>query len=166
MTRHDTATQRLGKPRRRASSMVVIVIGAALVAGALALGASSARTLSRSVITIGQVTDLIASRSGKGGTVYKIQAAFTDQQQQPRSYRSSFSSSSPGYSVGDPIRIYYAAGDPQRCGVASFGYSFGAATILLATGLALLLVGGAYRVGGQAMDLYFPVTPPVTAPAR
>lgn len=146
--------------------MVVIIIGAALLVIALGLGANSARTLSRSIITVGQVTDLIASRSGRSGTTYKIQAAFTDQQHQPHVYRASLSSSNPGYGVGDPIRIYYAAESPQSCGIASFGYAFGFATILLATGLALLLVGGAYRVGGEVMERYFPVTSPAAEQAR
>jgi hypothetical protein len=166
MTRHDAATQRIGKPRRRNSSMIVIVIGAALLVVALALGASSARTLSRSIITMGHVTDLVASRGSKGGTVYKIKAAFTDQQQQPRTYLSSWSSSSTGYRVGDPIRIYYAASNPQSCGIASFGYSFGFATILLAAGLAVLLVGVSYRVGGDVMERYFPLTTPAVEQAR
>ncbi|MBA3937896.1 MAG: DUF3592 domain-containing protein [Planctomycetes bacterium] len=138
--------------------MIVIIIGAVLLVGALALGASSARTLSRSIITVGEVTDLLASRGRKGGTTYKIKASFTDQQQQPCIYLASWSSSSPGYSVGDPIRISYAPGNPQSCGIASFGYVFGFATILGATGLAMLLIGGAYRVGNDVMERYFPVT--------
>ncbi len=138
--------------------MIVIVIGAVLLVIAIALGASSARTLSRSVITVGHVTNLVSSRGSKGGTVYKINATFTDQQQQSHTYLSSFSSSSPGYRVGDLIRIYYAPGNPGSCGIASFGYSFGFATILGATGLAVLLMGGAYRVGDDVMERYFPVT--------
>ncbi len=139
--------------------MIVIAVGTGLLLLAILMGVSSARTLSRSIITVGRVTELIPSRSGgKGGTTYKIKAAFTDQRHQARTYLASFSSSSPGYRVGDPIRLYYAPGDAQACGIASFGYAFGFQTILLAIGLAVLLVGGAYHVGSDAMERWFPVT--------
>lgn len=138
--------------------MIVIIIGAVLLLGGLAVGVRSARTLSRSTITVGKVVDLIASHTRKGGTIYKVKATFTDQHQQPRIYLSTWATSNPGYRVGEPIRIYYAPDDPQSSGIASFGYAFGFATILFAMGLAFLLVGGGYWFGGDLMERYFPVT--------
>jgi hypothetical protein len=83
---------------------------------------------------------------------------FTEPNAVEHTYLSSWSSSSPGYDLNDPIRIYYQRDDPARCGVASFGFCFGPALIIAALGLSLVVIGYAYAHGDAFMEARYPVT--------
>ena len=131
---------------------VLSLISAVLFALSAALSVSAHQFIRSRVITAGRVTDLIASRGSKGGTVYKIVAAFTDQTGGAHVYRGTMASSSPGYKTGDPIRICYKADEPSDCGVYSFGYRFGTAWAVFAVAVALGLFALGERHGQRLMD--------------
>ena len=130
---------------------VLNIIAASLLAVSATLAFSGNRFIREREIAAGRVTDRIAVR-GQKGTTYKIVATFTDKAGRSNVYESSFSSSSPGYKIGDPIRICYKAEDPSDCGVYSFGYRFGPAWIILSIAAALALGGWGFRNGQAVMD--------------
>ncbi|MFH1477153.1 MAG: DUF3592 domain-containing protein, partial [Verrucomicrobiota bacterium] len=106
----------------------------------------------------GRVTELSEGRGSKGGTTYGVVAEFKDYAGNGCVYRSGWKSSSPGYRVGDPIKIYFNRINPADCGVCSFGIRFGAAFIIVVLGLALLCASYGYKLGKQWMDKKYPVT--------
>lgn len=131
---------------------VLNIITAALLAVAVALFIAGHQFIRSRVITEGRVTELIAKRGSKGSRTYSVVATFRDAAGTPRTYRASFSSSNPGYAVGDPIRICYRGGSPEDCGVYSFGYRFGAAWIIGSIALMLVLISLGFRHGQRVMD--------------
>ncbi len=133
----------------------ISIVATLLLAVSVALAVTSHRYIQNRVIAPGQVTDLIASSGSKGATTYKIVASFSDKNGRAQVYRSSFSSSSPGFKVGDPIRICYQEGDPSNCGIYSFGYRFGAAWVIGIVALALIAISLGFRRGPALMDAIY-----------
>ena len=131
---------------------ILSIIIAVLLALSAALSVSAHQFIRNRVIAAGRVSDLVASRGSKGGTVYKVVAEFTDRTGGSHVYRGSISSSSPGYKIGDPIRICYKADEPTDCGVYSFGYRFGTAWAVFAIAVALGLFALGDRYGQGLMD--------------
>lgn len=109
-------------------------------------------------VSQGRVVELEPHRGSKGGTNYTIIAEFVDTAGVTQTYRSGFSSSSPGFKVGDPIRIYFDRNNPTKCGILSFGYRFGVAWILVVLGLALFLVAAGWSYGSAWVETRFPTT--------
>lgn len=109
-------------------------------------------------VTVGRVTTLEPKRGNKGGTVYTVVADFHDRGGHLNTYRAGFSSSSPGYRVGDPIRIYFDRNNPADCGVLSFGFRFGAGWILIVAGLACCAVHYGWVFGDKWLLEHFPNT--------
>lgn len=110
-------------------------------------------------VAAGRVTALEAHSSGKG-TVYTLVAQFHDTTGQERIYRAAFSSSSPGYEVGDSIRIWFERDNPKRCGVLSFGYRFGVAWILICIGLAIAFTHWGWKAGNRWLEAHYETTVP------
>lgn len=135
--------------------MSMNIVAACFLAVALAVAAYSHLFIQQRVIASGRVTNVIASRGSKGGKIFKIEATFPDATGTEHTYTSSFSSSHPGYQLGDPIRICYRADNPDDCGVYSFGYRFGVAWVFACIGLALLLMSLGNRHGQKVMDAIY-----------
>lgn len=133
---------------------IISIIVASLLALSAVLSFSAHRYIRDREIGIGRVSDLIAVRSQKG-TTYKISASFTDQAGTSHVYRSSFSSSNPGYKIGDPIRICYKADDPADSGIYSFGYRFGVAWVIFTIAVVFGLSALGYRHGQRLMDAIY-----------
>ena len=132
--------------------MVLNIISMGLFALALFLGYTNNRFIKERLIGEGQVTELPATRGAKGGTTYKVVAKFRDRAGAEHTYRSSFSSSNPGFQVGDPILICYKEDKPESCGIYSFGYRFGAALIVCAVAVAFAVIRLGYKFGPVFMD--------------
>ena len=109
-------------------------------------------------VSEGRVTNLEPHPGSKGGTVYVLIAEFPDRQGQVHTYRSGFSSSAPGYKVGERIRIWFERSNPAQCGIMSFGYRFGIAWIVLVVGLAMVMVCYGFSAGNRWMGTRFPAT--------
>jgi hypothetical protein len=138
--------------------MIINLIAIVFVGAGLYVGYWQAGLLRDKIIVVGRVTALPAGRGSKGGTVYGVLAEFKTTKDQVHHYRSSWSSSNPGYAVGDPIRLYYAAESPEKCGICSFGARFGVAYILVLLGLGLLVGKYGLVLGQHLMDQFYPVT--------
>jgi hypothetical protein len=139
-------------------NMVLSTIGCVLltVGGGLAYWQWTA--IQGKEISEGQVTSLDAHPGSEGGTVYTIIAEFRDSTGNPHTYRSGFSSSNPGYRVGEKIRIFFDRTNPANCGIMSFGYRFGVAWSLIVAGLALFLIQTGWHFGNQWLEQNFPTT--------
>jgi hypothetical protein len=137
--------------------MVLNIISTGLFLLAFFLAYTNNRFIKERLIGEGQVTQLPATRGSKGGTTYKIVASFRDRAGQEHTYRSTFSSSNPGYAVGDPIRICYRENEPESCGIYSFGYRFGPALIIGALAAALAIIRLGYKLGPGLMDSIYQV---------
>ena len=134
---------------------VISIIAAVLLAVSAALAVTAHHYIQNRVITTGKVDDLIVSRGSKGGSSYKIVATFRDRTGHEHTYKSSFSTSHPGYKIGAPIRICYNESAPADCGIYSFGYRFGAAWIVGVIALALFAIATGFRRGPAIMDAIY-----------
>lgn len=139
-------------------NVVLSIIGAVLIAVGGGIAWWQYMLIQGREISEGRVTALEGHPGSKGGTTYNIIAEFRDSAGTKYSYRSGFSSSSPGYKVGDKIRIYFDRKNPSDCGVMSFGYRFGAAWCFIVAGLALFLVQAGWYFGNQWITQNFPTT--------
>lgn len=133
-------------------------VGIGLLALGIILGYWQYSRIVGKEISEGRVVELVPHRGSKGGTTYSVVAEFVDTRGAVQTYRSGFSVSSPGYGVGDPIRIYFNRDDPTQCGVLSFGYRFGFAWCLIVLGLALLLTSAGWSFGNAWLNTHFPTT--------
>jgi hypothetical protein len=138
--------------------VVLTIIALVLICAAFAIGHYEYRSLLGKEVADGRVVKLEPQKSDKGSTLYIIVAEFNDREGNCHTYRSGFSSSNPGYKVGDNIRIYFDRNNPSKCGVLSFGYRFGVAWILGCVAIALLLVQVGFRFGNQWLEERFPTT--------
>ena len=109
-------------------------------------------------VALGRVVALPESESSEGGSTYGIEAVFSDRNSQEYRYRSSWTSTSPGYRVGDPIRIYFDRKNPKKCGICSFGARFGIAWYVFLAGAGLVICAWSMRYGNRIMEQVFPVT--------
>ena len=139
--------------------MIANVFTFLFLALALGLGYHNHKFIKDRIIAQGRVTDLPSTRGSKGSTTYKIVAVFMDRSENEHTYRSSFSYSSPGYRIGDPIRICYLESNPNSCGIYSFGYRFGAVTMLAAVALALWVMWVGFKYGQPIMDSIYQPPP-------
>lgn len=137
-------------------TMILPAIGAALLAAGCAVFYWQYSLVQGKAIAEGRVTQLIPSRGSKGGTVYAIVAEFRDYSGKACTYKSHFSSSNPGYKVGDSIRIFFDRRNPAACGIMSFGYRFGAAWCIIVAGLACLALWAGWEYGNQWLANQFP----------
>lgn len=92
------------------------------------------RKISRSKVCWGVVTDLPSS-SDSDGTTYGITAEFQADNGKKYTYTSSWKTSSPGYHVGDRIRIYYNPDSPTSNGIMSFMGAYGFLFIIICISL-------------------------------
>ena len=109
-------------------------------------------------VVVGRVTALEPHRGNKGGTVYTVVAQFSDRSRQTHTYRSGFSSSDPGYKVGDLIRIWFDQNTPSDCGVLSFGYRFGVGWLLIVAGFSIWIAHLGWGFGNRWLEDRFPTT--------
>lgn len=97
----------------------------------------------RSKVCWGSVVSLAKSEGSEGGSTYSVVAMFRAHNEQEYYYRSSFSSSHPGYNSGDGIRIFYNPEDPTDNGIMSFTGAYGFSIFLAALdGLASAICAG------------------------
>jgi hypothetical protein len=92
------------------------------------------RKISRSKVCWGVVTDLPVS-SDSDGTTYGVTAEFRADSGKKYTYNSSWTTSSPGYRVGDRIRIYYNPDTPTINGIMSFMGAYGFLFVIIAISL-------------------------------
>lgn len=109
-------------------------------------------------VAIGRVMALPASESSEGALTYGIEAMFSDRAGNAHRYCSGWTTSSPGYRVGDAIRIYFDRGSPEKCGLCSFGGRFAIAWFIFLAGAGLFLGVCGMRYGNKFMEQTFPVT--------
>jgi hypothetical protein len=138
--------------------MIFQTIGCALLLIGVGIAYWQYDLLKGKAVSEGRVVALEPQDSSDGGPTYKLVAEFKDHVGTTHQYRSGFSSSSTGYRVGDPIRIYFDRNAPGQCGVLSFGYRFGIAWCLALTGVALILGNVGWRVGNEWLKTQFPTT--------
>lgn len=88
----------------------------------------------RSKVCWGSVVSLAKSEGSEGESTYSVVATFRAHNEQEYYYRSSFSSSHPGYNIGDGIRIFYNPEDPTDNGIMSFTMAYGFSFFLAVLG--------------------------------
>jgi len=82
------------------------------------------RKISRSKVCWGVVTDLPSS-SDSDGTTYGVTAEFRADNGKKYTYNSTWQTGSPGYCVGERIRVYYNPDNPTSNGIMSFMGAYG-----------------------------------------
>jgi hypothetical protein len=132
-------------------NIILSVIGAVFIAIGGGLAYWQYTVIQGKLVTEGKVVALDPHQDSEGSTLYTIIAEFRDTAGNQHTYRSGFSSSNPGYNIGDKIRIFYDRKNPLECGIMSFGYRFGAAWCLIVAGLALFLIMAGWHYGNQWM---------------
>jgi Protein of unknown function (DUF3592) len=144
--------------------MVMTYIAVGLMVIGLALGLYQLQQLSGKVITMGKVYDLPESRgnSGKSGkkerVTFGVAASFKNHAGQEFNYISSWSSSHPGYRVGDPIKLFYNRDSPEQNGLCSFNGRLGFAYFLFGIGLAIGGLTWGYSYSAKLFDAKYRVT--------
>jgi len=98
-------------------------------------------------VTEGTVAELIAVRGSKG-TTYKPRVSYTAQDGNVHEFVRRFSSSPPGFSVGEKVPVAYDARSYEGR-ILTFGQRFGLSVILAAVGMCLVATSAAFVVGKQ-----------------
>jgi hypothetical protein len=136
-------------------------IGTCLLVIGLVIGAWQYTDIHGKEIAVGKVTALDPYRgntSTRGGPTYRVIADFPDRTGATHTYRANFGLQSPGYEIGDRIRIYFDRSNPADCGVLSFGYRFGVAWGFIVLGLTLLLLAGGWTYGNRWLETLLPTS--------
>ena len=140
--------------------MIFNAIAAVILAAGMGLSYWQYTKILGREVAIGSVTALEPHRGSKGGTTYSVIAQFCDRSGREHTYHSSWSASSTGFNVGDPIRICFDRDNPDDCGVLSFGYRFGVGWILTVVGAAMLIAHVGWSFGNKWLQDRFPTTVP------
>ena len=138
--------------------MIMTYISVGLMVIGLALGLYQLQHLSGKVITMGKVYDLPESRGKRGNTTFGVAATFKNHDDQEFTYTSSWSSTHPGYRVGDPIKLFYNRDSPDQNGLCSFGGRLGFAYFFFGIGLAIGALTWGYSYSAKVFDAKYPVT--------
>ncbi len=134
------------------------IIACALMAAGAAVAYWQYAMLQGKEVALGRVVALPEARGSKGGTTYGIDAVFSDRAGNEHRYVSNWKASSPGYRVGDPIRIYFDRRNPGKCGLCTFGARFAVAWFVFLAGAGIFLGAWGMRHGNERMEKIFPVT--------
>ena len=112
------------------------------------------RWLSKANIVEGKVVRMVGSSGLKGGSVSAPHVTFTALDGSPREFKSSQSSSSPEFKVGQKVWVAY---DDQFADayILTFGERFGGCVLIIAIGIALT-VGASLFIAGKKVvpDIY------------
>lgn len=114
------------------ASVVVLIVGLSLMVYRYAV-------IERSKVCWGTVVSL-ARTEGSESVTYSVVAKFRAHDENEYYYRSSFSTSHPGYLVGDGIRVYYNPEDPNQNGAMTFLGAYGFGFFVTVLGLISTLV--------------------------
>jgi hypothetical protein len=147
--------------------MIILLVGCAVLAGGVWLGAREHRWLRQSAVTAGTVVELITSRSSKGGDTYAPRVSFKGADGVAHEFTRSYFSSPADFQVGESVLVAY---DRETCEglICSFGQRFGTATVIACVGLCMTLMAGMFLYGpGWFQRQYLGLgtgMPPVTQP--
>jgi hypothetical protein len=147
----------MAKRRRVRKKVIWVCVSLGLVLLGLAVCAWQYTSLRGREIALGTVVGLIENTDGDG-TTYALSIRFADNLGQPHEFTPNFRSSSPGYAVGDSIRVAFNRYAPGDVRVVSFGYRFGVGWILIVLGCAGLAILGGWHAGNAWIARQFPVT--------
>ena len=126
---------------------IITGIGGLLVMVASMLALREHLWLRNAQVTEGTVAELIAVRGSKG-TTYKPRVSYTAQDGNVHEFVRRFSSSPPGFSVGEKVPVAYDARSYEGR-ILTFGQRFGLSVILAAVGMCLVATSAAFVVGKQ-----------------
>lgn len=118
----------------------MIVIGTAMLAGALALAQNTHRFLARAAHAPGVVTDLIPHYSSDS-TTYAPRVRFGLPDGQQIDFVSSSSANPPAYATGEAVDVLYLPDHPQKAKLNGYFSLWGGATIVGAMGAICFAVG-------------------------
>ena len=130
------------------NSNTVALAGLALVILAAYLAMREHQWLRNAEVVPGEVIALVASRGSKGGTVYAPLVRFTAHDKTVHEFKRSYSSSSPGFKVGDPVWVAYHP-DSYHGRMLTFGQRFGLPVTLAVLGLATFCLCAAFKIGRE-----------------
>jgi hypothetical protein len=127
-----------------------IWIGFGLVAIGAVLALREHLWIRDAQIVPGTVVEMIATRGSKGGMSYKPRVQFTAKDGSNHEFLRGYSSSPPGFVVGERIAVAY---DPvsYEGRILTFGQRFGFASILVAVGCAAIIMATTFITGRQVV---------------
>lgn len=113
---------------------IILFIALAVMTLGIALCINRFNRISKSRISYGTVVDLPASTDSEGTTTYGVKAEFKVNNDEKYIYKSSWTSSIPGYRIGDKICIYYNPENPNINGLMTFMGAYGDGYFLISIG--------------------------------
>lgn len=119
---------------------VFLIVGLAMLSGAIYLYQSKRAFLDRAVTVQGTVTELLPSRSDNS-TTYKPVVAYTTKDGKQIEFTSSVSSNPPSYHEGETVEIFYDPADPYDAEINGFVSLWLAPLILGILGTVFSLIG-------------------------
>jgi len=136
-----------------------LLVGGAMLLGALLLAQHTRSFIARAQHATGEVVELV-ERNSSDSTTYAPAVRFTTADGREIRFVSSTSSSPPAYSAGERVEVLYPPGEPERARINAFFSLWGGAVILggfgavcFAIGLALQLAGALARRREQQLLL-------------
>ena len=126
----------------------VLVLGLGMLYGSYALWSNGAAFRASAMQVEGTVVDFSTHRDDKGKTMYSPVVEYTTTEGQTLQMTGSTSSSSPGYSRGEKVKVFYSPGTPENARIDSFMEKFGGALILGVFAVIATLLGWFLFVGG------------------
>lgn len=120
---------------------IFLLVGLGMMAGALYWAHSTQRFIERAAVAQGTVIELSLSRSSDSNSYFPV-VRFATGTDQNVTFRSSSGSNPPSYRVGESVRVYYDAADPQEAMIDGLFSLWGGALIVGALGTTFTSVGG------------------------
>lgn len=124
---------------------ITLAIGIALVLISIFLCRESLSFLKKSERTVGRVTELQKIYDSDGNT-YKAVFTFKTKENDEFTFRQNGSSNPSSFEVGEEVNIAYNPKNPWDARVLSYFGVFSWSIVLMAIGMAAIVVGGGYHL--------------------
>ena len=132
--------------RRSMTPFVIFVAAVSLVCIAVVMALGQHLWLRKAEITDGVVTELVASRTSKGGTVHRPTVAYRTFAGESREITNATASSPPSFEVGEAVKVAYDPGsDDAR--ILTFARRFGVSAALAGIAIGLMVTLGIFQAG-------------------
>jgi hypothetical protein len=132
--------------KKSMAPLVICVVALSLICVAGVVGIGQHLWLSKAEIVDGVVTELVESRTSKGGRVYRPTVAFRTLAGESREITNASASSPPSFEIGEHVKVAYDLGSGEGR-ILTFARRFGVAAVLVGIGVGMLVTLGIFKVG-------------------
>jgi hypothetical protein len=130
---------------------ITLVIGLIILIIALFILKERIQFLKQGEKATATVVDILRIKDSEGDT-FKPIFKFKTNSNQEIIYDTYFSSSPPGWKMGDEATVVYDSHNPEKAKILTYFGSFGVVIILLSISLPLITIGGGYYIAQKVFS--------------